>query len=504
MFCVRKRRESSARTHTAEQKQQKQQKQQKIRAHFIFSSPRRCSYSAKVALYLVPMWLAEPWAAEVERSHSARLLTVIESRGVVCRTLTTSRDTESVLFLSNINLVTPGVLPIECLKYINRIFYVPHSARDPYWFRVHPETQDLIRQNASIRIQALPKSLEMNVAEALIGDEDNVINVILGVSPDNIKPSHYSHIFQCIYDDETGVFRWGIIAEQDSIEHVMTSEALMNAVSVYYKENRVVPICRAFFKMKEMMDHYFPLWGWSLPDEKKAVDIGASPGGWTQCLLLHSSNTKVLAVDPGALNEQLLAEKGNRIEYVKAIAQAPETAEAIKRFGGFDLCVCDVNFDAEDAAIVLRDYVMKYANVSALSNGVGVALPSDPFIHKPQGSACYKNSIVSMIESEGLPLGNETESFRKRKMQELDTYLSSISQSVVHHQPGYLILTLKLMKNPKEKHLRSAVKSVIEALSQGQEGNAGVFGYDFRLVHLNANSQNERTIACKFYNVYNK
>jgi FtsJ-like methyltransferase len=96
------------------------------------------------------------------------------------------------------------------------------------------------------------------------------------------------------------------------------------------------PASRAYYKMSEIKEFYFPLWGWVWPGDNEgdskvgdddnndgddetslsispslptklrksrssvgccAVDIGSSPGGWTQCLAAHCVH--VISVDPG-------------------------------------------------------------------------------------------------------------------------------------------------------------------------------------------------------------
>ena len=56
---------------------------------------------------------------------------------------------------------------------------------------------------------------------------------------------------------------------------------------------------------------------------------------------------------------------------------------------------------------------------------------------------------------------------------------------------GYVILTLKLVKNAKESYIKNAVDSASVILAA-----AGC--YDFHAVHLGANSRNERTLVCRF------
>ena len=57
---------------------------------------------------------------------------------------------------------------------------------------------------------------------------------------------------------------------------------------------------------------------------------------------------------------------------------------------------------------------------------------------------------------------------------------------------AFVIVTLKMMKNHKPKHLQQAVTNVIQILSNSS-------CKEFKVVHLNANSKDERTIVCRYY-----
>ena len=73
-------------------------------------------------------------------------------------------------------------------------------------------------------------------------------------------------------------------------------------------------ICRAYFKLKEVMDNY-------RRDEKgikmdfkdmDAFDCGSSPGGWTKYLLETEKCNTCFSCDPGALDDSVKAMKGAR------------------------------------------------------------------------------------------------------------------------------------------------------------------------------------------------
>ena len=111
-----------------------------------------------------------------------------------------------------------------------------------------------------------------------------------------------------------------IFAHRNSVTKNLKSE---NKLETKIYENKFLPASRAYYKMSEIKEFYFPLWGWIWPGcdygrlikkenslhsvmqknirngrlKCNAVDVGASPGGWTQCLTAHCVN--VISIDPG-------------------------------------------------------------------------------------------------------------------------------------------------------------------------------------------------------------
>ena len=103
-------------------------------------------------------------------------------------------------------------------------------------------------------------------------------------------------------------------------------------------------ISRAEFKLLEALD----VFGIELPPRGVALDLGASPGGWTRVLRQHDQY--VTAVDPGALDPRLADDA-----HVRHLAV---TAEAYLRDDPdrFDVIVNDMRMDARDSARLMVAY----------------------------------------------------------------------------------------------------------------------------------------------------
>jgi 23S rRNA (cytidine2498-2'-O)-methyltransferase len=102
-------------------------------------------------------------------------------------------------------------------------------------------------------------------------------------------------------------------------------------------------ISRAEFKLLEALS----VFGLALPERGHALDLGASPGGWTR--VLRGRGLRVTAVDPADLHASLMRDR--EVRHVRRWAEAflDETRER------FDVLVNDMRMDAlASAQIMLR------------------------------------------------------------------------------------------------------------------------------------------------------
>ncbi|MFF1821280.1 SAM-dependent methyltransferase [Kribbella sp. NPDC058245] len=102
-------------------------------------------------------------------------------------------------------------------------------------------------------------------------------------------------------------------------------------------------VSRSEFKLEEAIATF----GLELPPGGKAVDLGASPGGWTRILRLHGQ--EVWSVDPGYLDERLHGDRG--------IHHAATTAGRFfaENRTRFDVAVNDMRMDQVLSARMMLD-----------------------------------------------------------------------------------------------------------------------------------------------------
>lgn len=103
-------------------------------------------------------------------------------------------------------------------------------------------------------------------------------------------------------------------------------------------------VSRAEFKLLEALE----VFGIDLPARGVALDLGASPGGWTR--VLRQQDQYVTAVDPGELDPRVAKDRGVRHKQMTAeqyLANEPDQ---------FDLIVNDMRMDARDSARLMVAY----------------------------------------------------------------------------------------------------------------------------------------------------
>lgn len=105
-------------------------------------------------------------------------------------------------------------------------------------------------------------------------------------------------------------------------------------------------ISRAEFKLLEALE----VFGVTLPERGRALDLGAAPGGWTRLLL--EAGLRVVAVDPAKLDPRLFRHPG--LTHFRSYAEHYLEVEMPgKRPQIFDVITNDMRMDAREAARLL-------------------------------------------------------------------------------------------------------------------------------------------------------
>jgi 23S rRNA U2552 (ribose-2'-O)-methylase RlmE/FtsJ len=363
-------------------------------------------------------------------------------KGIIARLEQCDANGENSLIHTSINIINTSILPIDTFRYISRVFYVPYSCNDLDWIFHHTSfVQCISNSNNVFKVQTSPKSMEKYLIDMLFTNEKYSIV---------IHPSNYTHSLNCVYNKLQSTFRWGICTRQFISDNQLTSECLQKRITLHLNSYDIPPICRAYFKMQEIIEVYFPQWGWKVPDMETSIgiDIGASPGGWSQYLskMCHI----VYAVDPGDLNPIIHKEITN-IVHLKDCGESAHVNNQISNYLTQNnnmkvrFCVCDVNIEGPEAANILCENILPLMKLNTNNNN--------------------NNNNNTAID---------------------DANVCS---------DGILVLTLKLPKNPSSRYI-SKISNIVQNILT--DSNREIFVcYDIHIIHLNANTRNERTLVCR-------
>lgn len=98
------------------------------------------------------------------------------------------------------------------------------------------------------------------------------------------------------------------------------------------------PLSRAYYKLEQVWHDYLSSERERLClDQGAGLDLGASPGGWTQVLVHLAQLPKVVAVDPAAL-----ADRVRKLSHVTHLATTLENAN-LQAHGPYSMVVCDAS-----------------------------------------------------------------------------------------------------------------------------------------------------------------
>jgi hypothetical protein len=163
-------------------------------------------------------------------------------------------------------------------------------------------------QPPRVRLQCFPRTLEVHLAAA---------PQLEGVQ---LHRQGFTHLFCLLLVG--GVYYCGLEGGESPCAPHSPASGSGDAPAV---------VCRAELKLQECIDRVPGLFSPRAGGCQWALDVGASPGGWTSCLLSHPSLrfSRVFAVDPGELDEAKLGRVASAAPFVGGeFAQGPGEAPA--------------------------------------------------------------------------------------------------------------------------------------------------------------------------------
>lgn len=170
-----------------------------------------------------------------------------------------------------------------------------------------------------------------------------------------------------------------------------------------------IPVSRAYYKLRQAWDEILSLEFRDLSDSM-GIDLGASPGGWTQ-VLKYIGLEKVVSIDPGALAKRVESMPG--VVHVAVDMTSDDTVNAIEATGvPISLLVCDAcifsgeiiektielieRLDHDSWALPAAFVItlkMPYRQAANLNRNIENAKKKIPSLLSKAGSIMYKNEV---------------------------------------------------------------------------------------------------------------
>lgn len=185
------------------------------------------------------------------------------------------------------------------------------------------------------------------------------------------------------------VFRWGFCsgADAENLSSLLNHNAVCPVIPVKSAKNSEkvdplldAPVSRAYWKMAEIINRHVGWWATTecsrhelgTTTRRQGLDLGSSPGGWTQALrgggggdnarvvqgggsysLGVASCSHVLSIDPGKMSERVLKLGG--VQHAAVNFTSDAAARAIAAAAPFSAIVCDANVDPPSLLPMVRD-----------------------------------------------------------------------------------------------------------------------------------------------------
>jgi hypothetical protein len=137
-------------------------------------------------------------------------------------------------------------------------------------------------ESISIRVHAFPKQIPI----------EKIARSIISILPVKFDPRNFSHTLSIVYVN--GLW-YGSVSP---------SSSLVGTHLYRGGSSESLEISKASQKLFEAFLRIDDLWGPQFTDltNKTAIDIGASPGGWSYCMAIEKNAKRVIAVDNGLLS----------------------------------------------------------------------------------------------------------------------------------------------------------------------------------------------------------
>ena len=153
-----------------------------------------------------------------------------------------------------------------------------------------------------------------------------------------------------------------IVVLDDIFEYNIITSKFFNSIIKKHNNDDALLVCRAAYKLLdgfELLKHRCI----HIDTNFSALDVGSSPGGWTEALLAYGMKN-VIAIDPGKMNNKLM--ETGKVQHIALPAQdAAKTLHKENSSLKCSMIVCDVNTPIQFAINKLILPLIQFLNVGA-------------------------------------------------------------------------------------------------------------------------------------------
>eukprot|EP00941_MAST-03F_sp_MAST-3F-sp1_P000091 g91.t1 len=189
-----------------------------------------------------------------------------------------------------------------------------------------------------LRIQCSPKPLESHIVSYLKKHQEEY----------SLEPQDFDYILFFVHAG--GVLYSGVGDSSWNTQSIGSHQAGKNAK---LKNGTSQATCRAFFKLESALNRLSVSALGSIAG-CIGVDCGASPGGWTQCLVEHAKCRRVFSIDPAKLP---YASRSDKVTHLQM--KAEEALDLIEKQLGEEkigIWVSDMNVNPAVVVRILKDF----------------------------------------------------------------------------------------------------------------------------------------------------
>ena len=222
-----------------------------------------------------------------------------------------------------------------------------------------------------LRVDTFPKEMSASLCLSLQRAAGSyMLNPYEGPISMTKSASKCSHVLSVIRH-ETG-FAWGVVDQPHHVAVRLNDDAakeiLIESTHTQTGEDlpantdipNDMPVSRAYYKLRQVWDEILSK-QIAVPRGAAGVDLGASPGGWTQVMRQHIGIECVVAIDPGILARRVSSRSG--VQHVATDLASPIAADAIVATSSpIFLLVCDACIDSHGILDEIVQLVVRLQN----------------------------------------------------------------------------------------------------------------------------------------------